>query len=277
MASDLINLKLQSRSMGQASRVLFYTNEVALMNTSDPLLPQRRSVLALSANDMQTIHRVALYGGPTLNDSASNGAKDESTGGIFASNADRVNLFFRSQGCLLSESPTSFFGLPFSTPPCLDDLSMFHQVASHAIDPMVKRLVQVGEMMALDTPANVAPSANGKPYWLFAHSVARLDLLDGLQTVMSIYSSDVLKRYQGSQWTLVAVFIVIFFAIAAYVFFLLNPFLVTSLAECEAVAAMLAQVGRSTLTSPLLPYDMPPLYSCQVTWTLSIWLLRATN
>ena len=240
VTADLVNLKLQSRSMGQASRVLFYSNEVSLMNASDPLLPQRQAALAKSASDLQTIHRVALFGGPTLNDSAANGAKDDSSGGIFAANSDRVNLFFKAKGCLLSDNPSSFLGLPTSSPPCLDDTSMFYQAATHAIDPMMHRLALNGQMMALDSSVNVAPS--GKPYWLFSHSVARLDLIQGLQTVLNLYSSDVIKEFEGAQWTMIAVFIIIFLSMIAYVFVCLNPFLEMSFAECEAVAAMLAQL-----------------------------------
>jgi hypothetical protein len=146
VAQDLVSLKMQSRSMGQTSRVLFYSNEVALMNASDPLMPQYQDQLAQSSDDLEIIHRVALYGGPTLNDSAANGAKDDSSGGIFASGGKRVDLFFRAKGCLLTDSTSSFLGLP-SSPPCLDSTSMYHQAAAHAIDPMIRRLILDGQMM----------------------------------------------------------------------------------------------------------------------------------
>ena len=234
VSEDLVSLKMQSRSMGQASRALFYSNEVALMNASDPLLSYYQSQLAEASDDLETIHRIALYGGPTLNDSAANGAKDDSSGGIFVADGSRVNLFFRSQGCLLTDSTSSFLGLPTSSPPCLDSSSMFHQASTHAIDPMIRRLVLDGQMMALDSSSHIAPAV--KPYWLFAWSVARLDLIQSLETVLSIYSSDVIKQYQAAQWTQIAVMALVLLAIVAYVFFLLNPFLEMSLAECEAVA-----------------------------------------
>lgn len=234
VSEDLVSLKLQSRSMGQASRVLFYSNEVALMNSSDPLMPLYQAQLSSSSNELELVHRVALYGGPTLNASAAHGAKDDSSGGIFAASADRVNLFFKAQGCLLTDSTTSFLGLPTSSPPCLDSGSMFHQAATHAIDPMIRRLVLDGQMIALDSPVNVTPSA--KPYWMFAWSVARLDLIQSLQSVLNIFSADIVSLYQGAQWTVIAVMAVVVISLAAYAFFLLNPFLEMSFAECEAVA-----------------------------------------
>ena len=83
---DLINVKLVERSLGQASRVTFYANELALgASNNSASVAALQSTLMAEAGWLHTVYSTSLYGGPTLNDSLADGSVDVDAGSLFDS------------------------------------------------------------------------------------------------------------------------------------------------------------------------------------------------
>ena len=64
------------------------------------------------------------------------------------------------------------------------------QVASHAIDPMVRRLITEAKLMASDDTSALGPASSR---WLYIWSVARVDIAYALSTLAISVTSDSLK------------------------------------------------------------------------------------
>ncbi len=211
---SLVNLKLLLRSQGQASRVVYYANELALSDVSGRLtchgfcgwiydrpsrivptllaltlglyfaaqqhhcpghdsksarlrvlLAQHSAYIRLSFMStprvnhrfLLQVYNTALYGGPTLNDSLSVGASDAEKGSLFF--ADSASLIlFKSTGCLRTTT-VDLFLYPSTKPACEDKISVLHEVATHALDPMIQRLVVESGLMAQDNVSAIGPAS----------------------------------------------------------------------------------------------------------------------
>ncbi len=103
------------------------------------------------------MYSTALYGGPTLNDSLSVGVSYAEEGILLADYASY--LLFESTGCL-RVTAADLFLYPNTKAACEDDSSDLHEVATHALDPMIQRLITESGLMAQDNVSAIGPASS---------------------------------------------------------------------------------------------------------------------
>ncbi|GIL79405.1 hypothetical protein Vretimale_18290 [Volvox reticuliferus] len=223
---SLVNLKMFERSTAQASRTMYYINELALEpNTTRQALLQ--PVVASEASWLDTVYSTTLYGGRTLVDSEKAGAHDNNMGSLFAT-AHHAQLLFSSTGCLRDPDLA-----------CLSENDQFYEVTRHAIDPMMRRLIQEATLLSLDDLADINHTSSR---WQYMWTVAQQDLHDGVETLVDSYRSDALAAFKAQGTLHTVVFAIAWVLWALYLWLLLKPYLQISSTETKRVAEMLSQL-----------------------------------
>eukprot|EP00198_Chlamydomonas_reinhardtii_P011170 XP_001700507.1 predicted protein [Chlamydomonas reinhardtii] len=224
----LVDLKMFERSNAQASRAMYYATDLALEpdNATQTSLQQ---TLRQEAAWLDVVYSTTLYGGPTLDDgeAAADGAHDANTGSLFAKQL-HATLLFEKKGCLRTSGDS-----------CLKDSDPFYQVSRNAIDPMMRRLMRECTLLSLDDLADV--NANSTR-WQYVWRVARSDLHDGLHELLASYRSDALAAFTAQGTLHTVIFAVSWVLWAAYLYFLLRPYLQVSSTETKRVAELLSQL-----------------------------------
>ncbi|GLI68263.1 hypothetical protein VaNZ11_012618, partial [Volvox africanus] len=223
---SLVNLKMFERSTAQASRTMYYVNELALeSNTTRKVLLQ--PVVASEASWLDAVYSTTLYGGRTLVDSEKAGAHDHNTGSLFAT-AHHAQLLFSSTTCLRDPELA-----------CVSENDQFYEVSRHAIDPMMRRLMQEATLLSLDDLADINHTSSR---WQYMWTVAQQDLHDGLETLVGSYRSDALAAFKAQGTIHTVVFAIAWVLWALYLWLLLKPYLQISSTETKRVAEMLSQL-----------------------------------
>ncbi|GAX73194.1 hypothetical protein CEUSTIGMA_g647.t1 [Chlamydomonas eustigma] len=236
LTENLINIKLLQRSHAQAYRVAYYSSQLVLQDPSTQNA-SRTSVLSTLTTEsswLQVVYNTSLYGGPTLNDSLPDGSNDWDSGSLFASQV-AASLLFKYTGCL--RASVDLVGA--SGPACSDPNSTFHEVASHALDPMVQRLITESRLLGQGSLVEAEPDSLR---WLFIWQVARVDLSDGLFMLATNYNQLALKTFivfDAVQCAVMALIVTVSFV---YAFFMFRPFVSATFAESKRVAELLSQL-----------------------------------
>ncbi|KAG2422329.1 hypothetical protein HXX76_016114 [Chlamydomonas incerta] len=224
----LVDLKMFERSNAQASRAMYYATDLALEPDNATQTSLQRT-LRQEAAWLDVVYSTTLYGGPTLDDgeAAADGAHDANTGSLFAKQL-HASLLFEKKGCLRTSGDS-----------CLKDSDPFYQVSRNAIDPMMRRLMRECTLLSLDDLADV--SANSSR-WQYVWRVARSDLHDGLHELLVSYRADALAAFTAQGTLHTVIFAVSWVLWAAYLYFLLRPYLQVSSTETKRVAELLSQL-----------------------------------
>lgn len=99
------------------------------------------------------VYSTHLYGGATLPDSVADGSRDAGDGALFASPA-YADLLFRTEACLRADQRG-----------CVGDDHPLYAVTHSGVDPMVQRLIEEADLLALDSPDGITPDAASNPRW----------------------------------------------------------------------------------------------------------------
>ena len=110
-------------------------------------------------------------------------------------------------------------------PACSNSTLTFHEVSSHAIDPMMRRLMVESRLMAQDDPVAVKPESSR---WKYVWEVARVDLSDGLADLAALYRSDALKVLVNLDALFIVVLVLVLLTALYFIFFLFRPFVKAS-------------------------------------------------
>ncbi|KXZ48338.1 hypothetical protein GPECTOR_28g744 [Gonium pectorale] len=223
---SLVNLKMFERSTAQASRVMYYANELAL-ETDPAVQAALQPVVREESSWLDVVYRTTLYGGETLSDGGIDGAHDVNTGSLFAKQR-HADLLFGARTCFRDEAST-----------CFSQNDRFYEVSRHAIDPMMRRLMSEATLMGLDAIADVNASSSR---WQYVWQVAREDLHEGLTDLVDGYRKDALAAFSAQGTLHIVVFAVSWALWAAYLWLLLRPYLQVSSTETKRVAELLSQL-----------------------------------
>ncbi|KAG2487286.1 hypothetical protein HYH03_014127 [Edaphochlamys debaryana] len=224
--TSLVNLKMFQRSTAQASRCMYYANELALEQNTTVQAVLQAAVME-EAGWLDTVYSTTLYGGRTLEDSAVDGAHDTNKGSLFAKQMNAAMLF-EAKHCLRGDGAS-----------CFSEGDKFYEVSRNAIDPMMRRLMTEARMMALDDLGDVNHTSDR---WQYIWQVAQVDLHDGLEELTASYEADALAAFTA-QGTLHTIIFGISWALwGLYIFLLLKPYLAVSSTETKRVAELLSQL-----------------------------------